>query len=105
LFLQRAWRLQDSLSDQNTASEEKCAVDTTPQRDLMEMVEHIRAVRAMTGEAAPGKSGMVGRQFKHCLAEAPESMREALAKIWKGEEDNPQWHVASLSTVHKGKGI
>jgi hypothetical protein len=68
------------------------------------MDELIRAVKVMRGEAAPGESGVVGRCLKHCLADALESTLEVLAKFWNGEQDNVQWHTASLTIIYKGKG-
>jgi hypothetical protein len=58
----------------------------------------------MRGEAAPGELGVVGRCLKHCSAETLESMLETLTKFWNGEQDNAQWHTASLTIICKGKG-
>ena len=86
-------------------------LESIEQRDVIaglerkpEMTELIRAVRVMRGEAAPGESGEVGRCVKHCSAEALESILEVLHKFWGAEQDNPQWHIASLSIIYKGKG-
>jgi hypothetical protein len=43
-----------------------------------EMLELVKAIKAMRGEAAPGESRVVGNCLKHCLAEALESVLEAL---------------------------
>jgi hypothetical protein len=68
------------------------------------MLELVKAIKAMRGEAAPGQSGVVGNCLKHCSAEALESVLEALTCFWNGEQDNHRWHLASLSITHKGKG-
>jgi hypothetical protein len=87
-------------------------LDSVEQREMLlpelerppGMDELIRAVKAMRGEAAPGESGGAGRCLKHCLADALESTLEALTKFWNGEQDNVQWHAASPTIIHKGKG-
>jgi exonuclease III len=86
-------------------------LDSVEQREMLtelerppEMDELIRAVKAMRGEAAPGESGVVGRCLKHCSAEALESILEVLTKFWNAEQDNVQWHTASLTIIYKGKG-
>ena len=71
----------------------------------LEMLELVRAIKAMRGEAAPGESGVVGNCLKHCSVETLESVLKVLTCFWKGEQDNHhQWHLASLSIMYKGKG-
>ena len=86
-------------------------LESVEQREILpelerppEMNELIRAVKVMRGEAAPGESGVVGRCLKHCSAETLEAILEVLTKFWKGEQDNDQWHTASLTIIYKGKG-
>jgi exonuclease III len=69
-----------------------------------EMLELVSAIKAMRGEAAPGESGVVGNCLKHCSAEALESILGVLTRFWNGEQDNHQWHLASLCIIYKGKG-
>jgi exonuclease III len=97
--------------NRNDAPVDFTVLESVEQRTMLpeldrppEMEELIRAVKVMRGEAAPGESGVVGRCLKHCSAEGLESILEVLTKFWNAEQDNAQWHIASLTIIYKGKG-
>jgi exonuclease III len=97
--------------NRNDAPVDLSVLENIEQREVImelerepEMAELIRAVKVMRSDAAPGESGVVGKCLKHCSAETLESVLEILTNFWRAEQDNPQWHIASLSIIYKGKG-
>jgi exonuclease III len=68
------------------------------------VLEIVQAIKVMRSDAAPGKSGVIGKCLKHCSGEAITAIHEVITAYWRDEQVNPQWQIASLSIIYKGKG-
>jgi hypothetical protein len=86
------------------------ALEEIEQREILDkldeeptMLEIVKAIKVMRSDVAPGESGVIGKCLKHCSGETIEAIHEVIKAYWNYEQENPQWKVASLSIIYKGR--